>query len=119
MRVQHLFGCVAQKENAFCRPLSVTCASRPGWKARKPYRSRGIDFRDLRVETCTVSVRECRQRCIAVPVVIRRAMPQDAPELVQMRWDDSIENGTAATQPGAEFAASFSKFVRGALARDH
>ncbi|HEX9596641.1 MAG TPA: GNAT family N-acetyltransferase [Anaerolineales bacterium] len=51
-----------------------------------------------------------------MPVVIRRAMPQDAPELAQMRWDDSIENGTVATQPGAEFAASYNKFVRGALA---
>lgn len=35
-------------------------------------------------------------------VSIRQAVLEDAPTLAQMRWDDSTEDGTPATQPDAE-----------------
>lgn len=52
------------------------------------------------------------------PVSIRQAVPEDAPTLARMRWDDSTEDGTPVTQPDGEFEAAFAEFVRHALATD-
>lgn len=49
---------------------------------------------------------------------IRQAIPEDAPTLARLRWDDSTEDGPPATLPDAAFAAGFAEFVRAALASD-
>lgn len=49
-------------------------------------------------------------------IAIRQAIPEDAPTLARLRWDDSTEDGVPATLPDAAFAAGFAEFVRDALA---
>ena len=53
-----------------------------------------------------------------MPVSIRRAVPEDAPVLARMRWDDSTDDGTPSAESLALFVEGFTEFVRSSLASD-